>query len=408
MSKYFIQRIPGISVRRQIIFTGSAVLLHILVLYYLNHSNDNSAVAPNTPTTAVTPSTVNIRLQSTSAHITESAPVTRTIPKRISTIHSDSTSPQKNKQPEADHSSLTPESIPAVSAAQSSASQYVQDPQGTSSDDQSPLTGTTNSNPESPATTAITPTPDNAADTRIQANSDIQNADTKTTDIASLSIAPPPSGIIKMKLIRTEPQHNPIYGVGEISWKVENGKYQLRIQAALDLLLTTLHLYQLDSEGTLERFGITPRISTETRRGRSATATHFDPLAGNISFSSSNKAIKMSDGAQDKASVFMQLAGIGQAAPSQFIEGRNITVQVAEDRDATVFQFKVLGQEEIDTKLGKLTTWHLIRPPRPGSYNSTLDLWLAPAYAWYPVQIRNTESNGAITTQTATHIQYTQ
>jgi len=46
------------------------------------------------------------------------------------------------------------------------------------------------------------------------------------------------------------------------------------------------------------------------------------------------------------------------------------------------------------------------RPPRPGLYNSTLELWFAPAYHWYPVQIRNTEPNGAVTTQTASKIQF--
>ena len=61
-------------------------------------------------------------------------------------------------------------------------------------------------------------------------------------------------------------------------------------------------------------------------------------------------------------------------------------------------------QEELETKLGKLMTWHLSRPPKPGSYNSRLEVWLAPEHDWYPVQIRNTEASGAVTTQTVTKI----
>jgi hypothetical protein len=44
-------------------------------------------------------------------------------------------------------------------------------------------------------------------------------------------------------------------------------------------------------------------------------------------------------------------------------------------------------------------TVHITRPPKPGSYNSQLDIWLAPSLGWYPVQIRNTESSGTVTNQ---------
>ena len=82
----------------------------------------------------------------------------------------------------------------------------------------------------------------------------------------------------------------------------------------------------------------------------------------------------------------------------------NIDILVGEDRDASVFSFKVLGQEQLDTRMGKIATWHLARPPKPGSYNSRLDVWLAPNYGWVPVQIRNLEASGAVTTQTVNNI----
>jgi hypothetical protein len=51
-----------------------------------------------------------------------------------------------------------------------------------------------------------------------------------------------------------------------------------------------------------------------------------------------------------------------------------------------------------------MAVWHLTRAPLPGSYNSRLDVWLAPAHNWYPVQLRSTESSGAVTTQTVRKI----
>jgi hypothetical protein len=41
-----------------------------------------------------------------------------------------------------------------------------------------------------------------------------------------------------------------------------------------------------------------------------------------------------------------------------------------------------------------MTTWHVVRMPKPGSYDQKLDFWLAPQHEWYPVKLRYTETNG--------------
>jgi hypothetical protein len=214
----------------------------------------------------------------------------------------------------------------------------------------------------------------------------------------------PESAQLNMKVVRTEPNRNPMYGVATLKWEMDDNKYRMSIEVGLDLLFTSVHLYTLTSNGLVREHGLMPRTSTEERRTRAETATHFDHDGKSLSFSSSNKEVPLLDGAQDKASFIMQLAAIGNADASQFSPGKEINMQVAEERDASVFQFLVVGEEELDTKLGKLRTWHLLRAPKPGSYNSRLDVWLAPSTGWYPVQIRNTESNGSITTQTITEI----
>ena len=111
----------------------------------------------------------------------------------------------------------------------------------------------------------------------------------------------------------------------------------------------------------------------------------------------------MENGAQDAVSLLIQLAAIGYANAAQFETGKEFTIQVAEGKDATPFLFQVIGEEEIDSKLaadtGKIMTVHITRPPKPGFYNSQLDIWLAPSLGWYPVQIRNTESSGTVTNQ---------
>lgn len=221
---------------------------------------------------------------------------------------------------------------------------------------------------------------------------------------AKYAVRAPDSVRIEMALVRTKPDTSVSYGVGSLSWTITGSKYNMSIEAGLDLIITSINLYKLTSEGHVDKFGITPDMSTEARRTRASTATHFHHDDKTISFSSSSKVVLMDEGAQDKASFLMQLASIGNADERQFYAGREFEIQVAEERDAALFHFLVTGKEEINTKLGKISTWHLLRAARPGSYNSQLDIWLAPDFGWYPVQIRNTESNGTVTEQSATKL----
>ncbi|MBC3807147.1 DUF3108 domain-containing protein [Undibacterium seohonense] len=235
--------------------------------------------------------------------------------------------------------------------------------------------------------------------TEIQAPIDEKSAEA----LPEFSLRVPESAEMQMEITHTKVNGNPTTGVGSLSWERANGKYRLSIEAGINLLITNLNLLTITSEGHIDLFGLTPVISNDIRRTRPATAIHFNHTEKTISFSASNKIVAMENGAQDAVSVLLQLAAIGNAKEPQLTAGKELTIQVAEGRDATPFLFRVIGEEEIDSKLaaetGKLMTVHVSRPPKPGFYNSQLDIWFAPSLGWYPVQIRNTESNGSVTNQ---------
>lgn len=221
------------------------------------------------------------------------------------------------------------------------------------------------------------------------------------------SLRLPPPAEMKMEVSYTKANGTPTNGFGSLTWNTDGTSYSASLEVGIDLLLTTINLIQLNSEGMISSEGLAPTQSTDTRRNRSTTAIHFKHDDKQIIFSSSNKTVAMEAGAQDALSVLMQLAAIGNSDAKRLAVGSRIAIQVAEGRDAQQFFFEVLGEELIDSKLGaegRLHTVHLIRPPRPGSYNSTLEIWLAPEKSWYPVRIKNTESNGTVTLQTITEI----
>jgi hypothetical protein len=216
----------------------------------------------------------------------------------------------------------------------------------------------------------------------------------------------PPSADITLDVARTDANGTKWSGDALLSWRVAPSGYRVRIEAGIRVVFAHVNLLTLTSEGTVGDEGFVPTLMTEKRRGRAMTATHFNRQDGTLTFSASAAKYPLVPGAQDKASVPLQLAAIARGDPKQL--SGNIDILVGEDRDASVFTFTVAGQEQIDTPLGRIATWHLVRPPKPGSYNSRLELWLAPGYGWYPVQIRNVEASGAVTTQTVNNIEIKQ
>ncbi|MET0267663.1 MAG: DUF3108 domain-containing protein [Duganella sp.] len=223
----------------------------------------------------------------------------------------------------------------------------------------------------------------------------------------------PPSATFDMDVARVDADGTRWSGAATMTWHTDGSRYRASVEAGISLLVTRLNLLVLRSEGAIDDNGIAPDKVTEKRARRAETATHFNrggeggnEVAKTITFSTSGRSFPLLPGAQDKATVPFQLAAIGRADVNQF--GADIDIQVGEDKDAGIYRFQLVGEDELDTRMGKLITWHLTRPPKPGSYSSRLDIWLAPGLQWYPVQIRNTEASGALTTQTVAHIKQTE
>lgn len=212
----------------------------------------------------------------------------------------------------------------------------------------------------------------------------------------------PPPADFDMQVARVDSDGTRWSGVAAMTWRNDGSHYKVTLEAGLSMLVTRINLLVLTSEGEIDDAGIAPMMATEKRKGRSLTATHFRRGEKRITFSSSEASYPLMPGTQDKASLPFQLAGIGRADVNQL--AGDIDIWVGEDKEANVFRFRLVGEEELETKMGRLVTWHLSRPPKPGTYSSKLDIWLAPGLNWYPVQIRNTEASGALTTQTVSKI----
>jgi hypothetical protein len=208
----------------------------------------------------------------------------------------------------------------------------------------------------------------------------------------------PPSARMLLDVRRKDADGTLWHGEAAMSWQVGDGAYSMKLEAGIRMLVTRVNLVVLESRGEVGPAGFIPRSMTERRRGRDATTTRFGPEGDKISFTASGASYPVAPGTQDKATVPLELAAIARADSGQ-LKG-NVDMLVGEDKDASVFRFVLVGEEEIVTPMGKLATWHLSRPPRAGAYGSRLDVWLAPSLGWVPVRIDNIEASGAETSQT--------
>lgn len=202
-------------------------------------------------------------------------------------------------------------------------------------------------------------------------------------------IDPPPSAELKYDVQALREGHI-VYGNGKIRWQSNGSSYRIDGEAGV-LFFTVLNF---SSEGTIDEFGVSPVIYSEKRFRRSETATHFHRERNTVSFSASTLSYPRKGGEQDRASIVWQLAGIGRGDGAKFAPGTDLDVVVAGVRDEDTWRLHVVGQEEIEVGTGKVQAWHVLRAPRPGSYDQKLDIWLAPQQEWYPVRLRYTETNG--------------
>ena len=218
----------------------------------------------------------------------------------------------------------------------------------------------------------------------------------------------PPPADITYDVARVDANGTEWSGQAVLSWKLDpqaQHAYRLKFEAGIRVVFARVNLVVLTSEGHVGNTGFAPVKMTEKRRGRALTATHFDWPANKVTFSASQNNYALLPGAQDKATVPLQLAAIARGDQGQL--SGDIDMFVGEDRWGSVYTFNVVGPEEIETPLGRLQAVRIARPPKPGSYKSRLDIWLSPSHGWVPVKILSSEANGATTTQTVNNIALT-
>ena len=212
--------------------------------------------------------------------------------------------------------------------------------------------------------------------------------------VSSTAIAPPPAmalaipGSVRLKYAVNGQSRGQAWTLnGQLLWRHDGSQYEARLEYSAPMLPSRSQR----STGLITAEGLAPQRFSD--KSRSEQATHFQRDSGMLVFSNNAPQQALLPGAQDRLSVFLQLAAMLAAAPARFPAGTGISLHTVGTRDSQPWLFTVERDEEIDLPGGRVPTRKLVRNPR-GEYDTRVELWLGTAMDYVPVRIRLTQPNG--------------
>lgn len=186
----------------------------------------------------------------------------------------------------------------------------------------------------------------------------------------------PPAALLRYELAR-----GGLNGSGELLWRPAGDHYELRLDGRVGPLAVLTQI----SSGGFDAAGLAPLRFTDKRLRRPTSAANFQREAGKITFSGPATEFALPAGTQDRLSWMMQLAAIVTAEPALRSAGAKVVMGVVgAHADASVWAFRCMGREPVDTGAGVVDAIKYLREPRE-LYDTTVQVWLDPARHFLPV-----------------------
>jgi hypothetical protein len=184
---------------------------------------------------------------------------------------------------------------------------------------------------------------------------------------------------------------------GQLDWTVAEGRYSARMEMKVFLLGSRVQT----STGKVGPAGLSPERFAD--KGRSEKAAHFDAQTNRIRFSNNAPEAVLLPGAQDRLSLFLQIAGLLQARPQAYASGQTFEMPVVGTGDADIWRFVVGDEATLSLPAGEMRARLIKRLPRK-EFDSTVEMWLAPELQHLPVRLRVTQANGDVADQQLSRI----
>ncbi|MGC9161937.1 MAG: DUF3108 domain-containing protein [Thiomonas sp.] len=190
-----------------------------------------------------------------------------------------------------------------------------------------------------------------------------------------------------------------LHGSGALIWTVDGDRYDTELSG------NALIGFTYRSTGRIDRDWLAPERYTERVFTREKSV-RFNRASGTLHFSASAEVLPLPPHVQDSASLFLQLAHHLSTRPEDFRPGATLTFAVARPSGLTDWTFTIAGMDTVDTPLGPLRCWHVVRQATQ-SNELGAQIWLSPLLQNLPVQIRLQQSAEIYLLFTLDHAQQT-
>lgn len=338
---------------RVALLTAVVFAIHLALL---NSSSLSLNLRPNVPSTAFT--TRTITPAGLTPEITPPTPITAKLNKQTST----KTKPQQTK----------PRDTPASTSRTPSESPVTSPPPPETPPE--PIK-------EAEVMPALPPIPSSPA-----ARTDESTA--STTEASAAAFAAPPAAKYNYNVVFTK-NANSNQGTAELNWQNDGDSYALSLTASY----FAIPVFIQKSVGQMRPQGLRPTRFSDKRFRKSEVAAHFNHESGKITFSANTPDAVLLDGAQDRASVILQLSGLLAADPAKYPPGATLNLQTVSATEAEPWLFTVNEPETLNLPAGQQIALRITRNPRR-EFDQKVELWFAPELNHAPVRFRFTETNG--------------
>lgn len=195
-------------------------------------------------------------------------------------------------------------------------------------------------------------------------------------------------GSVRLKYTMTGRSKSMEYhAMAQLDWLQDGEAYQ----ASMVVGAFGLGERSMSSSGRITADGLAPTRFLD--KSRSQRAAHFLPDKGKITFSANTPDAPWLVGAQDRVSVFVQLASLLGGDPARYSPGSSVSIYTAGPTAADTWTFVVEAEERLNLPVGEFSAVKLTRKPQR-DYDQSVEVWLAPAIGWLPARVRITQHNG--------------
>ena len=210
-------------------------------------------------------------------------------------------------------------------------------------------------------------------------------APAQTVAPACVRGAPPPDFTLDFAVTAARPPLR-LNGSNRLDYSAADGRYTLR--SVLDA--GGLYSARQESSGNVDSAGWRPQRYEETTTRRGTSSASIDWTAQRVTFSGDEAPADAPAGLQDRLSILLHLGREQARRPKT----SGYDLPIVGPRHVSRYRIEVQGRERIEVPYGRFETVRLVRLRDDG--DDRLEVWLAPALCWLPVQLRFVEARQTI------------